>query len=102
MLRPYISQPCRYRRSFLDPHREWDARMPRPSCLLLAIAVLVPRPALAQSGVVTLSDNLLTDGLPPVPAAIAEAARPYSELRAAAFSDWHPTRREMTNGTRLG
>src|SRR6266487_3028362 len=78
MLRPYISQPCRYRRSFLDPHRAWGARMPRLSCLLLAIAVLVPRPALAQSGAVTPSDNLVTDGLPPVPAAIAEAARPYS------------------------
>src|SRR5256714_10485327 len=102
MLPPYISHPCRYRRSFLDPHREWDARMPRLSCLLLAIAVLVPRPALAQSGVVTPSDTLVTDGLPPVPAALAEAARPYSEFRAAAFWDWHPTRREMIIGTRFG
>ncbi len=76
--------------------------MPRLSCLLLAIAVLVPRPALAQSGVVTPSDNLVTDGLPPVPAALAEAARPYSEFRAAAFWDWHPTRREMIIGTRFG
>src|SRR5256714_4722044 len=101
MLPPYISQPCRYRRSFLDPHREWDARMPRPSCLLLAIAVLVPRPALAQSGVVTPSDTLVTAGLRPVPAALAEAARPYSEFRAAAFWDWHPTRREMIIGTRF-
>src|SRR5436189_172752 len=68
-------------------------RIPRLSCLLLTIAVLVPRPALAQSGVVAPTDNLVTDGLPPVPAAIAEAARPYSEFRAAGFWDWHPTRR---------
>src|SRR5437773_774137 len=77
-------------------------RMPRLSCLLLTIAVLVPRPALAQSGVVAPTDNLVTDGLPPVPAAIAEAARPYSEFRAAGFWDWHPTRREMIIGTRFG
>src|SRR5256885_187489 len=77
-------------------------RMPRLSCLLLTITVLVPRPALAQSGVVAPTDNLVTDGLPPVPAAIAEAARPYSEFRAAGFWDWHPTRREMIIGTRFG
>ena len=76
--------------------------MPRLSCLLLTITVLVPRPALAQSGVVAPTDNLVTDGLPPVPAAIAEAARPYSEFRAAGFWDWHPTRREMIIGTRFG
>src|SRR5437879_11442802 len=77
-------------------------RMPRLACLLPTITVLVPRPAPAQSGVVAPTDNLVTDGLPPVPAAIAEAARPYSEFRAAGFWDWHPTRREMIIGTRFG
>lgn len=59
-------------------------------------------PAFAQSGVVAPNDNLVLDGVPPVPAAIAEAARPYSEFRAASFWDWHPTRREMIIGTRFG
>src|SRR5205809_2255871 len=77
-------------------------RMPRLSCLLLTLTVLVPRPALAQSGVVAPTDNLVTDGLPPVPAAIAEAARPYSEFRAAALWDRHTTRREVSIGTRFG
>src|SRR5437667_4078584 len=76
--------------------------MPRLSCLVLTAALLVPCPALAQSDVVTPSDNLVTDGLPPVPAPIAAAARPYSEFRAAGFWDWHPTRREMIIGTRFG
>src|SRR5438876_993675 len=76
-------------------------RMPRLSCLLLTITVLVPRPALAQSGVVAPTDNLVTDGLPPVPAAIAEAARPYSEFRAAGLWDWHPTRRVVAPGRPL-
>ncbi len=72
------------------------------SRLVLAAALLVPGPALAQSGVVAPNDNLVADGLPPVPAAIAAAARPYSEFRAAGFWDWHPTRREMIIGTRFG
>src|SRR5437899_6191434 len=76
--------------------------MPKLSCLLLTAALVLPRPAFAQSEVVTPNDNLVTDGLPPVPAAIAAAARPYSEFRTAAFWDWHPTRREMIIGTRFG
>src|SRR5437879_10421590 len=76
--------------------------MPKLSCLLLTAALILPRPAFAQSEVVTPNDNLVTDGLPPVPAAIAAAARPYSEFRSAAFWDWHPTRREMIIGTRFG
>src|SRR2546426_4927393 len=76
--------------------------MPKLSCLLLTAALILPRPAFAQSEAVTPGDNLVTDGLPPVPAAIAAAARPYSEFRAAGFWDWHPTRREMIIGTRFG
>src|SRR6266700_1074378 len=76
--------------------------MPKLSCLLLTAALILPRAAFAQSEVVTPNDNLVTDGLPPVPAAIAAAARPYSEFRSAEFWDWHPTRREMIIGTRFG
>src|SRR5256886_12119771 len=79
------------------------AHMPKLSCLLLTAALILPRPAFAQAEIVTPNDNLVTDGLPPVPAAIAAAARPYTEFRTAAFWDWHPTRREMIDrkSTRL-
>ena len=76
--------------------------MPKPSCLLLTAALLVPQPALAQSSVVTPNENLVTDGVPPIPATIPETARRYGEFRTAAFWDWHPTRREMIIGTRFG
>src|SRR5437867_600157 len=76
--------------------------MPKLSCLLLTAALILPRPAFAQAEIVTPNYNLVTDGLPPVPAAIAAAARPYTEFRTAAFWDWHPTRREMIIGTRFG
>jgi dipeptidyl aminopeptidase/acylaminoacyl peptidase len=70
---------------------------------LLLIAVLLPvAVALAQTNVVTPNENLVADGIPPVPAAIAEAARRYSEFRSAGFADWHPVRREMIIGTRFG
>jgi dipeptidyl aminopeptidase/acylaminoacyl peptidase len=69
---------------------------------LLTVALLVPTGAMAQTASIAPTDNLVADGIPAVPAAIAEAARPYSEFRAAAFWDWHPTQREMIIGTRFG
>src|SRR5207245_1745271 len=73
----------------------------------LALLLLVPpllgaAPLLAQTAAIAPGDNLVTDGIPPIPAGIAEVARRYGEFRAAAFWDWHPTRREMIIGTRFG
>src|SRR5260370_29572086 len=67
-------------------------------CLLI---LALPVPALAQSGVLAPADNLVTDGVPPVPVRIAGAARRYGDTRAAAFWDWHPTLRPMLVGPRL-
>src|SRR2546421_84747 len=72
------------------------------SFLLLPIAALPPRPPPPPSGAAPPPATPWPGGPPPVPAAIAEAARPYSEFRAAGFWDWHPTRREMIIGTRFG
>ena len=46
--------------------------------------------------------NLTADGLPPIPASLVAAVRPYTELRTAAFRSWHPERREMLITTRFG
>jgi len=72
--------------------------------LLVAVGLfgLAPDRSPGQTGVVTPNENLVTDGIPPVPATIAETARRYSEFRSASFWDWHPTRREMIIGTRFG
>src|SRR5207248_2191669 len=67
--------------------------------LLLVAPLVGGAPLLAQT--VPPGDNLVTDGVPPVPASIAEAARRYSEFRSAAFWDCHPTRRELLVGTRF-
>ena len=76
--------------------------MTRTLRYLLTVALLVPVGASAQTASIAPTENLVVDGIPPVPAVIAEAARPYSEFRAAAFWDWHPMRREMIIGTRFG
>jgi hypothetical protein len=57
--------------------------------------------ALAQTGEIKPNESLVTDGLPAVPASIAEAVGRYTEFRAAALQSWHPTRREMLIATRF-
>ncbi|HEY3042475.1 MAG TPA: hypothetical protein VGJ39_00515, partial [Vicinamibacterales bacterium] len=61
-------------------------------------AILVPS---AQEVFVTPNENLVTDGIPGIPAVIAEKAARYTEFRAAAFQGWHPTRHEMLILTRF-
>src|SRR3989441_11889072 len=70
--------------------------------LLLLAPLLGGAPLLAQTAAIAPGDNLVTDGIPPIPAGVAEVARRYNEFRSAAFWDWHPTRREMIIGTRFG
>jgi dipeptidyl aminopeptidase/acylaminoacyl peptidase len=55
-----------------------------------------------EAAVLTPADNLVVEGLPPIPAAVAESANRYTEFRSAALSDWHPTKREMLISTRFG
>ena len=64
-------------------------------------AALAASVASAQSGSIVPNENLVVEGIPPVPAAIAEAVRPYTESRSAGFASWHPTRREMLISTRF-
>ncbi len=56
----------------------------------------------AQPPTIEPTDNLVTDGIPAIPAEVAEHVRRYTESRAASFVDWHPTRREMLISTRFG
>ncbi|HYE59161.1 MAG TPA: S9 family peptidase, partial [Rhodothermales bacterium] len=48
-----------------------------------------------------LPENLVAEGLPPIPATLASETRRYTEARSASFLDWHPTRREMLISTRF-
>ncbi|MFG6431166.1 S9 family peptidase [Roseateles sp. LYH14W] len=52
-------------------------------------------PATAPQPVVTPNANLVVQGIPPVPQSLADAVGRYNDFRGHAFSDWHPTQREM-------
>ncbi len=69
--------------------------------LILAL-LLFPAPSVfTQDSAIVPSDNLVADGIPAVPASLAEAAGRYTEFRRAAFLSWHPVRREMLIRTRF-
>ena len=70
----------------------------------LAAVMLASTPALAQSAgpVIAPADNLVVEGVPAIPASIADEVRRYTEFRTAGLSSWHPVRREMLIGTRFG
>ncbi|MDQ2869580.1 MAG: S9 family peptidase [Acidobacteriota bacterium] len=68
----------------------------------LGLTALLAASALsAQSGSIVPNENLVVEGIPAVPAAIAESVRPYTESRSAGFASWHPSRREMLITTRF-
>jgi dipeptidyl aminopeptidase/acylaminoacyl peptidase len=72
-----------------------------PVCVAAALFAASPQP---QTGapIIAPTDNLVVEGVPPIPAALAEEVRRYTEFRTASFADWHPARREMLIGTRFG
>jgi dipeptidyl aminopeptidase/acylaminoacyl peptidase len=55
----------------------------------------------AADEVVLPNENLVADGIPPIPKSLAARVAPYTESRGAAFEAWHPVRREMLIGTRF-
>src|SRR5690348_2719895 len=68
--------------------------------LMLAQAAPSGPPPAAQN--FQPNSALIVEGIPPVPASVAQQADRYTQVRAAAFLDWHPTKREMLIGTRFG
>jgi dipeptidyl aminopeptidase/acylaminoacyl peptidase len=71
------------------------------STALLAACAAAPTPPiqpvqpLPPEAVVTPNANLVVQGIPPVPQSLADAIGRYNDFRGHAFSDWHPTQREM-------
>lgn len=58
--------------------------------------------SLAQENMIAPGENLVVDGVPKIPASLADTIGRYTENREAFQTDWHPTRREMLIGTRFG
>lgn len=65
-------------------------------------ALSVPGLALMSATLLAqIPENLVVEGIPPIPAALKRDASRYMEFRTAAFVAWHPVRREMLIGTRF-
>jgi dipeptidyl aminopeptidase/acylaminoacyl peptidase len=72
--------------------------------LLLAMALAFGGASLSAQAArtIALPDNLVADGIPPIPASLATDVRRYTDARAATFVDWQPDRRELLISTRFG
>jgi dipeptidyl aminopeptidase/acylaminoacyl peptidase len=68
---------------------------------IFTIPLLLTCLTLAQNQAVAPNENLVTEGIPPVPASLASSVERYNNFRFASFNDWNPTRREMLIGTRF-
>src|SRR5262249_45928955 len=68
---------------------------------LLALPVLLPAPPSPAADEYKPNENLVTDGIPPLPTALAEQVHRYTEFRSAGLFDWHPTSGKMLVGTRF-
>lgn len=71
-------------------------------CVQVFAVVLTASFACAQSDELVPNENLVVEGIPKIPASLAQAAGRYSEFRSAAFTSWNPERREMLITTRFG
>ena len=70
--------------------------------VLLSLLVTLAAPGLdAQTAVIAPGDNLVVEGIPAIPASLADEVRKYTESRGASFADWHPTAREILITTRF-
>ena len=71
--------------------------------LAVALSLVLPTSVEPQQppAVITPSENLVVDGIPPISARLAAEVRRYTESRSAALADWHPARRELLISTRF-
>ena len=55
----------------------------------------------SQEAVVNPPDSLVVDGVPKIPATLADVAGRYTAYRGAQIADWHPTQHTMLISTRF-
>jgi dipeptidyl aminopeptidase/acylaminoacyl peptidase len=70
--------------------------------LVLAAIGLSAAYGLAQEATIAPGENLVVDGVPAIPASLADTAGRYGSYRGATLADWNPARREMLIATRFG
>lgn len=57
---------------------------------------------MAQAAEIAPGDNLVVEGVPAIPASLAQTVDRYTQFRSASLLSWHPQRREILISTRFG
>ena len=71
-------------------------------CLrVLATALLLGTVAIAQGDEIVPNENLVVEGVPGIPASLAETVDRYTNFRGASLDSWAPVKREMLIPTRF-
>jgi dipeptidyl aminopeptidase/acylaminoacyl peptidase len=70
-----------------------------PVVLFCALLLLAAAPLLAQ---IQPAENLIVEGIPPIPEELVAELTAYQNIRTAGLSDWHPNRRAVLIRTRFG
>jgi dipeptidyl aminopeptidase/acylaminoacyl peptidase len=70
-----------------------------PGLLIISVAANILTAQEARP--IAPPENLVADGIPPIPSSLAEEVRRYTESRTAQLADWHPQRRELLVATRF-
>jgi len=73
----------------------------RRSIPTLLFAVIFTAYCFGQTADILPADNLVTDGIPTIPAQIAKDVARYTEFRSASLLSWHPSKHEMLITTRF-
>lgn len=71
-----------------------------PLRFLAFVSLLVA--GLPAADTINPTANLVVEGVPAIPATIAQEVKRYTESRSASFGGWHPQRLEMLVSTRFG
>ena len=76
--------------------------MKKTLILFIILGTLSFAPAAgSDEAVLKPGDNLVVEGVPAIPVALADATAAYGNFRYATFRGWHPLRREMIISTRF-
>jgi hypothetical protein len=76
--------------------RRFSPAIVATACLSFVLAAEPPPKTLNPA------DNLIVDGIPPIPSDLVEQVGRYTEERPSEFQDWHPRKPEMLITTRFG
>ena len=71
------------------------------NAILSATCLLLAGFTFAQNTTIPVADNLVIEGVPALSSSLVTEVKNYTEARSAAFTAWHPLKKEMIIATRF-